>query len=1045
MSRSWTDEQKQAIGEKNEPLQNILVSAGAGSGKTAVLTERVIRILKDHIDINKLLVLTFTNAAAAEMKERIGKAIKSYPELKEQSDLLDSAYITTFDSYALSLVKKYHYLLGISSNVKIVNDAALKLEKYKIIDEVMEEKYNNKKEEFVTLINKFCLKDDDDFKELIYEINEKFELIIDKDAFIQNYHTYLSDLRINKIWNDYHKLIMEKLAIFRNLYDEIEATLESKEDEVLFEKFQAALEPLIYSDDFDTIASNINYNGRNFTSSKNINETFINNKKKMNELKEEIKSLIELDSKEQIIKSLKENFAFEKEIIDIIDKVNKKVSDLKREKEMFEFMDIAKKAIELLENNESIKEEIKNNIYEIMLDEYQDTSDIQEKLISLISKNNVYMVGDIKQSIYRFRNANPKNFSDKYDNYDDYKKGIVSEKGSLIKLMKNFRSREEVLEDINILFNEIMSEETGINYSKGHKFIHGNKKYNDNIFKEQSNNLEIYNYTREKDSLFSNDEIEAFLIAEDIKNKINNGYMVYDKDNDVQRKLEYGDITILIDRKEPFDTYLKVFQYLGIPMSSYKNNNLTLSDELLCFKNIYKLILNYKNKTFKEEFRHSFMSVARSFLFEYEDNYIFNILKNEDYLNNTIYDSLKEIIEKADYLSISSINDLILEKLDVFYKVSKCKDIEDTMAILHYISDLIKDLNNLGYNLANLVQYFDSVVDKDFKIELPIRKNTMNSVKIMTIHGSKGLEFNICYFAGFNKKFSEFDSKKKFIYDDEYGLILPLFIENEKYTNIAKYLYFKKYYKEEVAEKIRLLYVALSRAKEKMIIVGDFSNKKSQKTKIQDCRSFYDLIKYAENTLSNYFVNIDLENYNITNAYKFANSIKALKNESSLTITNKEISIYNEIIEQTSFSKKQNELITEEIVNILNKGTKLHHILETMNFNRNELNNYLLTKDEKNILENFLNSELLKDINKGKIYKEYEFIYLDNNEEKHGIIDLMIAYDNHIDIIDYKLSNIDDKAYINQLNGYKNYIENISNKKVNLYLYSLLKNKYKQI
>ena len=183
-SKKWTPEQEDAI--KSE-TQNILVSAGAGSGKTAVLTQRVISLLNKKVNINELLVLTFTNAAAAEMKQRIRKAIKKEPDLKEQLELLDSAYITTFDSFALSLVKKYHYLLNVSSSVKIVNDAALKLEKYKVIDEIMEDKYKDKKDEFVYLINKFCLKDDEDFKDLIYDLNEKFDLIIEKEKFLNEY------------------------------------------------------------------------------------------------------------------------------------------------------------------------------------------------------------------------------------------------------------------------------------------------------------------------------------------------------------------------------------------------------------------------------------------------------------------------------------------------------------------------------------------------------------------------------------------------------------------------------------------------------------------------------------------------------------------------------------------------------------------------------------------------------------------------------------------------------------------------------------------
>ena len=584
MSRPWTDEQKEAI---NSPTFNILVSAGAGSGKTAVLTERVITLLNKNINVNELLVLTFTNAAAAEMKERIRKAIKKNENLKEQLDLLDSAYITTFDSYALSLVKKYHYLLGISSNVNIVNEAALKLEKYKIIDEVMDSRYEKREENFVNLIKRLCLKDDDDFKELIFEINNKLDLLVDKEEFLDNYKYSLMDSKVKNIWKKYFDEILIKLNDIRELYYDIENSLESKEDEELYEVFSSMLEIIINSDNYDDIAKNINFDLTKVRKTKNINEIFINNKKKIGAIRNEIKELISCDSKEKILKALEENFKYEAEIMDIVKEVNNKINSLKYNNEMFEFIDIAKLAIKLVKNNEDVCLEIKNSIKEIMLDEYQDTSDLQEILISYISNNNVYMVGDIKQSIYRFRNANPKIFLDKYNSYKN-----DSTKGKVIDLMRNFRSRKEVLDDINIMFNEIMNKEYGgIDYSKGHEFIHGNMLYNDNEFSDQSNNLEIYNYTREKNCPFSSEEIDAFVIGKDIQDKIKNKYMVFDKDEGIKRKMQYSDITILIDRKVSFEVYQKVFEYLKIPLTLYKNSNLTLSNELLCFKNIYKLIL----------------------------------------------------------------------------------------------------------------------------------------------------------------------------------------------------------------------------------------------------------------------------------------------------------------------------------------------------------------------------------------------------------------------------------------------------------------------
>ena len=179
----WTLEQQEAIDREGK---NIIVSAGAGSGKTAVLTARVIRKLKDGIDVNRLLVLTFTNEAAGEMKDRIRKAIKKEESLKDQLDFLDSAYITTFDSYALSIVKKYHYLLNISKNIGIVSSSIINIKKEEFIDIIFEDLYNKEDKDFLSLIDCFCLKDDKEIKKQILKINNNLVISPDGETTVLN-------------------------------------------------------------------------------------------------------------------------------------------------------------------------------------------------------------------------------------------------------------------------------------------------------------------------------------------------------------------------------------------------------------------------------------------------------------------------------------------------------------------------------------------------------------------------------------------------------------------------------------------------------------------------------------------------------------------------------------------------------------------------------------------------------------------------------------------------------------------------------------------
>ena len=206
---TWTDEQWEAIYEDNK---NIIVSAGAGSGKTAVLTERVIRKLKDGVNVNQLLILTFTKAAAGEMADRIRKKIKKIPELKEQLNLLDSAYITTFDSFALSIVKRYHYLLNVSPNIGIIDSNVIEIQKKAMMDQLFLEYYEKKDEDFLKLIETFCTKDDIDIQNYLLNISNKLDLLSNKQEYLQSYlDQYFSFEKINQDIQAYYHFILEKI------------------------------------------------------------------------------------------------------------------------------------------------------------------------------------------------------------------------------------------------------------------------------------------------------------------------------------------------------------------------------------------------------------------------------------------------------------------------------------------------------------------------------------------------------------------------------------------------------------------------------------------------------------------------------------------------------------------------------------------------------------------------------------------------------------------------------------------------------------------
>jgi ATP-dependent helicase/nuclease subunit A len=252
MSRSWTKEQIEAIDREGT---NIIVSAGAGSGKTAVLTERVIRKLRKGIKIDQLLVLTFTKAAAHEMKERIRVELKNDETLKDQLSLLDASYITTFDSFALSIVKKYHYILNISPNVSICDSSILKMEKTKIIDQLFDELYEKEDLTFLKLIGDFCVKDDQSIKNYLLKINEKLEMRYDRDDYLENYiNTFFNDFKIDADINQFINIIKNRCDQIKKLLFNIGEYVEND----YYNALEGALNPLLQSATYQEYKDNLN-------------------------------------------------------------------------------------------------------------------------------------------------------------------------------------------------------------------------------------------------------------------------------------------------------------------------------------------------------------------------------------------------------------------------------------------------------------------------------------------------------------------------------------------------------------------------------------------------------------------------------------------------------------------------------------------------------------------------------------------------------------------------------------------------------------------
>ena len=1024
MATKWTKEQLDAI---NLDGNNIIVSAGAGSGKTAVLSERVLRKINNGVHINEILILTFTNAAAKEMKDRIRNKLKKSGNM-EEVNLIDTSYITTFDSFSLSVVKKYHTILNISKDIGITDNSLLCIKKNEILDEIFDEYYEDSDSSFEKLINDYCFKDDKELKRLIIKVSDKLDMKYDKLDFLNSYlDKYYSNEYINNSIDMYYNEIEKLIYKIGSTIKELSLYL----DGTYISKMEDQLSKLYKSTNYDEVVTSLDF--RLPPLPKNSLEEAKLIKEKISSYVKEIKSLVIYESSNEIKEEILKTKSNTQKIIEIITEFDRRFNKFKLENNMFDFSDINKMAIDIVSNNEDIKSELKNMFKEIMIDEYQDTNDIGEYFISLISNNNVYMVGDIKQSIYRFRNANPYIFKGKYDLYSNTSKGIK------IDLLKNFRSREEVLSDINLLFNDLMTDDIGgADYKKSHQMVFGNKTYNEDGHTDQNYNLEILTYKNDK--TFTNTEKEIFIIGEDIIKKVSSKYQIFDKDECILINIKYSDFVILIDRATDFDTYKKVFEYLGIPLTLYKDVELKNGDDILVIRNLLKLIKYMDLENYNKEFKYAFLSIGRSFLFRLSDDELFNYITKDTFKGSIIYKKLEEAYNYYYELSPKMFLIKLLEIFNYEEKLLNVGGINVGRVRLEYFYNLLGDYSKSGNDINDFIDYLDNIFELDNKVTFSLNSDSSDSVKIMTIHKSKGLEFPICYFSGFTKEFSFRELNDNILYSNKYGIITPYFNEYIKPT-IYKTLLMLDTKNEELSEKIRLFYVAVTRAKEQMIIVMPELEEEISIDK-EKIKSFYDMIKLVYSNISKYIVPREA---NYTSDYLIN---KTSSNHLKL-ITNDDLSIegYNFIEDEEvdlKFSKNNDSrLITKEEKEKMLYGTKIHEILELIDFKNPDYTNIDSSIVEK--IKSFIDSSLINDNINSKFYKEYEFIYKEENTVKNGIIDLMIENDNEIIIIDYKLKNIDDDAYNEQLNGYGKYIGLKTNKKISKYLYSIIDCKFKKI
>lgn len=1015
----WTKEQQQAIDNRHV---NAIVSAGAGSGKTAVLKERTFNIIKNgEAKVDELLILTFTNSAAREMKERIIDSLRQN-ELYALADQVESSNVTTFDAYFLYLVKKYNYFFNISKDVTIIDKNIVNIKAHEILDKIFDKLYENNDEEFRMLIKTFVVKKDDTLKEYILSILEQADLKVDKYGFL---NSRCEEVFTSNYQEALLELVMEKA---KEQVREASIAIEYLENEKIINKLEDRFARILEANDYNSF-----YEAYNFSLSKSKAKNAIESDNqiisyiaKTINLKK-IKSMGNKESILELINNPQYKNAYQC-LFNIALELDKQLEEFKKEKNSYTFFDIAKMALSLVQDEE-INQELKQSIKFIMVDEYQDTSDIQEAFISAIANNNLFMVGDTKQSIYSFRNANCDIFQGKYEKYK------IGDGGEKIDLNANFRSRSEIVEDLNTMFSLMMSKKIGsVDYRFDHIAIAGNKVYDTKGKTLQNNHIELYKYIPSGSSR-TKDELEAHLIAQDIVKKINEGYEVLDKKSGVLRKCYFSDFAILCDKKKKFDLVKKVFEDYQIPLKVYKKKKAINSLVGNMFYDALSVVNKIHKEEFDVEFKHALVGLMRSFAYQFKDPEIYRYVK-EDKLNETLpFLDMQKIALLVKDLPISEIVLKIYDCLDIYNKLVTVGDVEENEIVLNKLYEVAKTMQNLDYSLEEFLQYVNNMKKFESDMEYDAEDSIDNVVKIMSIHQSKGLEFGIVYMPYIESDFFKTGSENtSFKTSNEYGLIMPIVgRDSDDSLSILKYLNDDIVHSKTLSERLRLFYVALTRAREKAIILFD-EEKDRTIYSLSEANSFYDFVNFYQEHSNTKMIERAVE-FNECHL----NNFKEEQVKDSVEFSfNKYIAI-NPQKEKVRASKVASDYVDNSALEF---GSELHYLLELVNLKTKDVS-FIKDNYKKHLITNVLKLDIFKDLDETQIFKEYSFY--DEDTDLNGIIDLLLIKEKEIAIIDYKTKNIDDEAYNRQLNIYKDYIIKTFNMPVKTYLLSIVDADIKEV
>lgn len=892
MGVKWTEEQQKVIELQK---RNILVSAAAGSGKTAVLVERIIQMVtrkENPIDIDRLLIVTFTRAAAGEMRERIGEALEQRlqeePEnehLQRQATLLHHAQINTIHGFCSYVIRNYFHKISLDPGYRMANEGELELLKKDVVGQVLECAYEEAEPDFLYFVECYASgKTDEKLEELILKLYE----------FSMSYpwpREWL--LQCQKQYDAEKEEDLEKSTWMKLLWDEMRKNLQEAE-ELTLQSIKTAEEPdgpYMYLDalqaDLDLIAKLQKV--KEFQHAKNILDEMTyarlsakkdlsvseNKKNTVKNNRDEVKGILgELKEKyfcsdlQQILRELHVCKKPVSVLVKLTERFMEVLQEKKKEKNLLDFSDLEHLALEILLEKDGMvtrrsaaARELSDQFEEIMIDEYQDSNYVQEQLLTAVSRmeegqNNIFMVGDVKQSIYRFRLARPELFLEKYHLYTE-----EESKNQKIDLRKNFRSRAEVLQFVNYLFYQIMTEGLGgVSYDRAAALYPGAVYEEGNDENFPITELLLLSEEELTEAGMESRQSEAILIGNKIK-EIVDKELIWDKKEGQYRKVRYRDIVILLRTVSGWSEEMtNVLQGMGIPSYGISRTGYFTALEVVTVLNYLQICDNPRQEIPFEAVLHSPIGGCSAeelalikIAFPEQKNYEAvrsYILEGE---NRLLAEKLRKFLELLDdirgrmfYTPIQQLLHEILEETGYGRYAASMPGGEQREANLRMLEEKAMEFEGTSYRgLYHFIRYIRNLqkYQVDFG-EVNINGENTDAVRIMSIHKSKGLEFPVVFAAGMGKHFNQQDSRATLILHSSLGIGVDAADPEKRVRSSTRMKEVMKHAlaNENLGEELRILYVALTRAKEKLILTGCTS--KLDK-KIEKCHAL--LTRQSEN------------------------------------------------------------------------------------------------------------------------------------------------------------------------------------------------------